>query len=296
MENITFDSQLPTEARRKYILQNLLDWYKFVEKISLAKSLTGRDIYALQIGSKDNSILFTAAYHGMEWLTSLLLFRFVYDLCEKVEREKEYRYLIKKRGVTVVPCVNPDGVEISLVGPNAAGKYKSLVEKIGETESWQANARGVDINHNFNAAWENLHKREIKMNIIGPGRTRFGGKTPESEPETRAITNLCRNRYFEYALALHSQGEEIYWDYENKTPAVSKQMAGIMAEISGYKVSRPEGLAVGGGFKDWFIDEINRPAFTIEVGKGKNPLPISDLNPVYNKIKDVLFFLTKFKS
>lgn len=295
MDNITFDKQLPTETRRKYILQNLLGRYKFLEKISLAKSLAGRDIYALQIGNKDNSVLFTAAYHGMEWLTSLLLFRFAYDLCEKVENEKEYTYLIKKRGITIVPCVNPDGVEISMIGPNAAGEYKPLVEKIGDTASWQANARGVDINHNFNAAWEDLHQREIRMNILGPGRTRFGGESPESEPETKAITTLCRNRYFEHAIALHSQGEEIYWDYGNKTPAISKEIAQKIAEISGYKVSRPEGLAVGGGFKDWFIDEINRPAFTIEVGKGKNPLPVSELNPIYNKLKDVFFFLAKFK-
>ena len=69
---------------------------------------------------------------------------------------------LKIRGLTVIPCVNPDGVEIALHGSDAALKYKPLVEDVSEnTRKWQANARGVDINHNFNAGRCELKKREI---------------------------------------------------------------------------------------------------------------------------------------
>lgn len=34
------------------------------------------------------------------------------------------------RGLTIVPCVNPDGTEIALHGSDAAFKYKPLVEKV----------------------------------------------------------------------------------------------------------------------------------------------------------------------
>ena len=62
------------------------------------------------------------------------------------------RDFLREKGLTIVPCVNPDGVEIAIHGSDAALKYKALVEKASkENKVWQANARGVDINHNFNA-------------------------------------------------------------------------------------------------------------------------------------------------
>ena len=36
------------------------------------------------------------------------------------------------------------------------------------------------------------------------------------------------------------------------------------------------------GFKDWFIQEFNKPGYTIEAGIGVNPLPISQFNEIYN--------------
>ena len=53
-----------------------------------------------------------------------------------------------------------------------------------------------------------------------------------------------------------------------------------MAKASGYCMAEPEALASLGGFKDWFIDYFHRPAFTIEAGKGKNPLPYSQLTAI----------------
>ena len=35
------------------------------------------------------------------------------------------------------------------------------------------------------------------------------------------------------------------------------------------------------GYKDWFIQEYNRPGYTIEVGKGVNPLPLSQFPQIY---------------
>ena len=295
INSIVFDSELPIESRREHIINQLLKKYHFIERTSLGKSLVGRDIPMLQIGNKENSVLLAASFHGMEWLTSLLLLKFTDDLCERIINDTEYENLISRTGISIVPCVNPDGVEISLTGASAAGEYKSLVEQIGGVELWQANARGVDINHNFNAGWDDLHRREIESGVTGPNRTRFGGPFPESEPETKAITEICRKRHFKYVVAFHSQGEEIYFDYGKNTPKVSQLMADEMGRLSGYKVSKPEGLAVGGGFKDWFIEEFSRPGFTIEVGKGKNPLPIGDFNSIYNKTKNLYFFFLRFR-
>ena len=170
----------------------------------------------------------------------------------------------------MIPCVNPDGVEIQIHGSEAAGKYRTLVEKAcsGDTFHWQANARGVDINHNFDADWDRLHELENANGIDSPAPTRYGGNYPESEPESRAVASLCRAGRFSHAVAFHT--------------------ASALARVSGYSLSAPEGLASGGGFKDWFCQTMQSPGFTIELGKGTNPLPVTDLDSIYAKVREML--------
>ncbi len=296
LKNLLFDKEIPTEKRREKIINILLKRYNFLEKRIISQSLLGREILILHIGTKQKSIFFSAAYHGMEWLTSLVLLKFINDICERAKNSKKFLDFFYKRGITICPCVNPDGVEISLVGASAAGGYKAFVKSTKKAKFWQANARGVDINHNFDAQWEDLHKREQMSGIKGPDSTRYGGDKPESEPETRAITKLCREMNFDYAVAFHSQGEEIYWNYGEKVPVKSREIAEKMAKISGYKLAVPTGLASGGGFKDWFIGEFEKPGFTVEIGKGKNPLPLTDFRQVYKKVESMLYFLTFYRS
>lgn len=177
-------------------------------------------------------------------------------------------------------------------GSAAAGEYRELVHNVscGDTSRWQANARGVDLNHNFNAGWEALHTLEREQGIYHPAPTRYGGEYPESEPETRLLCDFCRSQYFRHALAFHSQGEEIYWDFGERTPEKSRLMAQVLAASSGYEMSEPEAIATGGGFKDWFISCFCRPAFTIEIGKGENPLPLSDLPGIHRTLEEMLVF------
>ena len=41
--------------------------------------------------------------------------------------------------------------------------------------------------------------------------------------------------------------------------------------------------------RDWFIQQTGRNGFTVEVGKGENPLPVEDFLPVYQKVKPLLW-------
>lgn len=245
---------------------------------SIGRSVCGRRIFSFSIGNPKERVLFAGAFHGMEWITTLILLRFSLRLCQALRDHtliagEDPAPLLEKRGLCVIPCVNPDGVAIQLKDPDLR---------------WQANARGVDINHNFDAGWCELRALEIESGIVGPGPTRFGGPFPESEPETAALTRLCRRRCFCQVLAFHSQGEVIYYDYGPNTPPCAKEQAQALADAAGYQVDVPEGLAVGGGFKDWFIDCMHRPGFTVEVGLGRNPLPIEDFFPIYEQLEPML--------
>ena len=284
-----------TQAELQQIALNFAKAYPFCKYQSIGKSVLGKDIYALKIGSAPQSVLYAAAFHGLERITSLLLLRFLENLCHALKHNSEIsrvnaRNALKDQSIVIIPCVNPDGCDIALKGYQTAGKLAKSVYNIskGNTSTWQANARGVDINHNFNANWPKLRRMEIKAGITGPAPTRYGGPHAQSEPETAALVNLCRKNYIKHVLAFHSQGEEIYWHYGENTPKISEKMAHILAMSSGYTLEAPIGLASYGGFKDWFIEEFRRPGFTIEVGYGKNPLPISNIHEIYAKLEEML--------
>lgn len=280
---------------RDGIIRKMLTEYAFLTRDTIGESRCKRPIDILYLGNRKKQVLFAGAFHGMEWITSLILLKFLNELCFSVMTGKtmygiNMEVMLNQRGLAVVPCVNPDGVEIQIHGAESAGEYESLVEETskGNTRKWQANAAGVDINHNFAANWDSLKKLEIENGIKEPSMTRYGGEFPESEPESRAIASYCRAGNISHALAFHSQGEEIYWNFGDYNDREALKMAKMMSYSSGYKIAQPEGLASGGGFKDWFEEKFTRPAFTIEVGMGENPLPAEDFESIYKKIREML--------
>lgn len=280
--------------KRKKVIDSLCEKYKFLKRVAIGKSCGGKDITALKIGSAGEYCLFAAAFHGSERITSTILLMFIEELCEAIANNGfleglDVNKALSGRGVIFVPCVNPDGCDISLLGEDACGPLKNNLSKLCKNDftHWNANLRGVDINHNFLAGWKELREKEIKMGIYGPGPTRYGGSKPESEPETLALTELCRKISMRHVIALHSQGEVIYWTYGDKRPVRSQRMVEIMATSSGYAIDTPVGIAQGGGFKDWFINEFNRPGFTIELGYGENPLPAKDALEIYLRVREM---------
>lgn len=277
------------------IMQKLCKAYGFLKYEPIGKTVYGRSIPSLRIGNSGDCVLYTAATHGSERITATLLLKFIEELCSAIAEGKKLaevdaRRAMYGRGAIFVPLVNPDGCEISLKGATGCGVHSGRIYKLcgGDFKHWNANLRGVDINHNFDAGWKELHELERKAGYYGPGPTRYGGREPCSEPETEALVNLCERVDIRYCLALHSQGEVIYWDYDNIPTHRGKKMAEIFAASSGYALEVPLGLAVGGGFKDWFIKNYRRPGFTIEVGKGSNPLPPKLGGQIYEQIKEML--------
>jgi g-D-glutamyl-meso-diaminopimelate peptidase len=88
------------------------------------------------------------------------------------------------------------------------------------------------------------------------------------------------------AVAFHTQGEEIYWNYRGMEPAISKRMADKLAQASGYQSLKLAGSDAG--YKDWFIQQFRRPGFTIEAGQGINPLPIEQFDSLYGKVEPLM--------
>lgn len=235
---------------------------------SIGKSLSGRDIYAIKLGRGMRRLFLSGAYHGTEHLTAKVLMKFATDIaCGNIG----YDAALDDVSLYIVPMVNPDGNGIA-----ATGIYH------------QANARGVDINHNFDALWELSKQALAAAGFDKPGATKYPGSFPESEPETRAIADFTRENRFDAVMALHSQGEVIYYDFCGIVPDGTEEYLSEFERVSRYRRDVAVGSAACGGFKDWFIKKFRRPGFTVEIGLGENPLPLSDFDSIYKDVFPIL--------
>jgi g-D-glutamyl-meso-diaminopimelate peptidase len=294
-----FYDEPPTYENMTRAIQWLREEYPRLKVFPIGRSVLGREISALCIGHPAGATLFVGAVHGLEWLTSLLLIRFVETLLHGLATggcvsDIDVTKALRSRSLVVIPCLNPDGVEIAVHGQEGAGERAAIIGGMcdGDFSTWQANANGVDLNHNFDAGWNILREMEEQSGVTGPAPTRYGGTHPHSEPESKAAVTFCLTYQPRTLYAFHSQGEEIYYRYGARTPTRSQLMAGILASSSGYTATHPEGLASHGGLKDWFITRFCRPGFTIEIGKGKNPLDIRTLPKTYARLEEMLMIAT----
>ncbi|MBQ7363493.1 MAG: gamma-D-glutamyl-meso-diaminopimelate peptidase [Clostridia bacterium] len=265
---------VPADTAGRQMMRDKLSSDTGIYPVSLGKSILGRDIEVYYIGKGDRRVAFFGAHHAAESITCNLLFAFMHALLtEKIETHGTVaRLLLRAYTFTVVPCVNPDGIELRLHGTEnspLAARQRKMAENF---DLWQANARGVDLNHNYDLGFYAYKSLESEQGI-SPGATRYSGEYPESEPESKSAANLVRCTSPSAVLSLHSQGEEIY--YSPRTPRTAR-IAQRLCAITGYTPRIPEGTAAYGGLCD-YTGSLGIPSFTLEVGRGKNPLPESEI-------------------
>lgn len=279
-------------------LDLIAERYGFAERIYVGRSIRGRELYCVRLGSCDAlPVLYVGSHHGMEHITSAVLLRFINEYCESLDRGVrmygiDMRYLFSERSIYILPMLNPDGVELSLHGASRESPlYERLLKMNGGEDftHWQANERGVDLNHNYDAGFGEYKTVMHDAGIYGGGPTKYSGEYPESEPETAALCTLIRTVSPELILTLHSQGEEIFYTSGGTAPRASKRIGRVISELTGYALSEPGGTAAYGGLTDWFVGVFGKPSFTIECGKGENPLPADDFFGIYARLREMLF-------
>ena len=81
------------------MLLNKIAARRRLKPYSIGKSVCGRDIRAVDIGSSCRRALIVGGVHGTEYLTILAALKFAGEYAENPEGMR----------LTVVPCLNPDG-------------------------------------------------------------------------------------------------------------------------------------------------------------------------------------------
>lgn len=250
-------------AESKRIKKALEKKYPFLVSYSAGKTLCKRDIMAYSLGNYKSTVLFVGGFRGTERLTSLLLLRFLEKICESLKKRQKISGVdvssaFMTKGITIVPCLNPDGTEITVHGKESAGPFASHIE--GETSLWTKNAYGTDLVSSFGKAEDN---------------------------EVSALIRLSERLPVSHAISFHSQGQRIRWSRGSRTPANSRTMADIFSVCSGYSAD-DDGNEIEGSFKNRFIDSTGRCAFTIETGRENIILPVTYLDELYDNMEELL--------
>ena len=258
-----------------------------LEAWPLAVSGGGRRVWCLRLGTGERRVLLTAGHHGNEWITSLLLWRILEDCCDGLRDDGSLsglpcRQLFRRTTLYLVPLVNPDGADLAAgaIDPERA-EYRCAAEMAAHRRDlpfpagWKANLRGVDLNLNYPARWEQARARKESQ----PGPRDYPGSAPLDQPETAALAQLTRRLQPHAVAAWHTQGGEIY----GAEPVPDGGLGEKLAAASGYVLTQPPPESGDAGYRDWVLQELRIPAYTIEAGRGENPLPLSDLPQLYRE-------------
>ncbi|MFO0548548.1 MAG: M14 family metallopeptidase [Polyangiaceae bacterium] len=159
--------------------------------LDIGRSVQGEPIFALHAGPEPRGSLLRSSVilsgvHPIEWIgveTHLALL------------DRIAGKLAADRSIVSIPIVNPDGVR-RVDGNLRAGKRQFV----------RHNARGVDLNRNFDHSWGKLGWVQRAL-----GRVFRAGVGPASEPEVESVAHHLGDCRVDRALSLHSFGGAVLY-------------------------------------------------------------------------------------
>ena len=275
--------------------------YPFIQVSNIGSSVMGKQLYMLAVGKGRNEVMYNASHHANEWITTPVLMRFI-ELYACIYAGLDIPMLscvatemYNKSTIHFIPMVNPDGVDLVTGAiPPGSSAYENArtMNYLGLPfpSGWKANIRGVDLNVNYPATREIAREIKFSQGYVRPGPRDYVGPSPLSEPESQAMVSFTRSKNFSLTLSYHTQGEVIYWRYLDFLPPRSDEIAKLLSRASGYIYEETPWDSGHAGYKDWFIQEYNRPGYTIECGIGSNPLPLTQFDKIFRDNIGILAF------
>ncbi len=288
------DTSVPiTSERCQQMIRRIVEAYPFCHTELLTTTAFQRPVTALKMGEGERKVIFSAAHHANEWITALVLLKFAEELAAAKQAQTRLfgvnaETILRAATVCLVPMVDPDGVDLVTgailpgdIQYDLARRLAAEYPAIAFPDGWKANLLGVDLNLQYPAGW--LEARQIKFSqgFTRPGPRDYVGSAPLNQLESRALAEYTRRIDPAVVLAYHSQGKEIYWQFQNYAVPGARELGEEFARLSGYTLTEAAYNSSFAGYKDWFIQEFRRPGYTVEVGQGTNPLPLEQFDEIY---------------
>lgn len=271
------------------MIREIVRIYPFCRTELLTTTAFQRPIRTLVIGNGARKVIYSAAHHANEWITALVLLKFAEELAQGIQRgEQAAKAIAEAATIYMVPMVDPDGVDL-VTGAIPAGSIQYVqAQRIAEDfpeipfpDGWKANLLGVDLNLQYPAGWLSAREIKFRQGYDRPAPRDYVGRAPLNQLETRALAGFTEYIDPALVLAYHSQGKEIYWQFLDYEVPGARELGEKMAAASGYTLADTPYSSSFAGYKDWFIQNFRRPGYTVEVGAGVNPLPLSQFDEIY---------------
>ncbi len=223
---------------------------RMTEKV-IGSSVEGRPIKAYMIGNGDKHILFVGGVHGgYEWNSSLLAYKMLDHFANQT--------LPKNISIAIVPDANPDGT-YKITKKNGEFAMSDIAESTSTEPGYgRFNARGVDLNRNFDCKWK--PKSTWRSKEVSAGTAAF------SEPESQAIREFVVDFKPEAVVFWHSQANAVYASECEKgiLPGTLSIME-VYSKAAGYPAVKTfDAYPVSGDAEGW-LASINIPAITVEL-------------------------------
>lgn len=283
----------------RFLLEGLKARYPFIGTEVIGSSAMGRDITAVTVGTGSKTLFVNAAFHANEWINVPVVLTFLEEYLSAYINgrrigNEDARALYSGVTLVLVPLVNPDGVDLVTGAIQSGPSYDYAVRlsqnypSIPFPGGWKANIEGIDLNLQFPAGWDRAREIKFAQGFTSPAPRDYVGTAPLSAPEAAAIADFTRANNFHMIIAYHTQGNIIYWKYLDYLPPESRRIGEVLSNASGYSLELTPANSSFAGYKDWFIQDYNRPGYTVESGRGVNPLPISQFDSIYAANKPLL--------
>jgi murein tripeptide amidase MpaA len=267
----------------------------------IGKSVDGRDLTVIVIGkdADKRNIFVECGIHAREWISHAACMWILRDILEN-------KTLLDKFNFHLLPVMNPDGY--SMTWANIRRWRKSMTGKY----HWNWRCKGVDLNRNFDSAFDTVGVSKDPCNHL------YNGPAAFSEPETKAVgdyvTQLKENAGLSAYISLHSYRQ--IWlhplGYTDDEPKDMDEMTRL-SKLATEEIKRVTGADYGYGriseqmYKtsgcsiDWSYDKLGIvPSFTVEMrDKGEQGFLLAPefikptstevwaaLQVVFNNIKD----------
>jgi len=243
------------ETLKSRLLQLQQDYPAMVNLQTCGRTVEGREIFSLKVGSGATVLGLAGAMHPGEAGPELII-----SALEQVLRESPAT--LKECVIAVIPSINLD-----------------IRERLAQGNPWylRKNSAGVDLNRNFPANWDNIGK-EYGLSTDDPESMTYRGAYPASEPEVKAVMKFFADSKSAVIFSFHAlagicdipaigagsvdQSDSEF--YERSKRFVNAYGTGLHPEL------KPDDswlafAGAGGSFMCWAWQELRIPAFDLEL-------------------------------
>ncbi len=158
-------------------------------------------------------ILMCGCHHAREWISVEVPFLLAQFLVDNYSKDKKVQRIVDSIELWVVPMVNPDGHEQSVL-KNRLWRKNSPTDKT---------RKSVDLNRNYNTSTWNM---KVGMFSDDPNDfLEYRGPSPGYAKEVIAMQNLIVQKKFKGVVSYHSCGRFVLFPWAGKTlpPPDSKE-------------------------------------------------------------------------